>query len=101
MSPVIELVIAILLPTAVGYAIIVGIRGTRWFTERQRQRRYVRTPTAEPIERLGASLRRLRAELDVTETRPGMTAKNARLKVLRGAYVDALSAACERLEISP
>ena len=100
-SPVIELVIAILLPTAVGYAIIVGIRGTRWFTERQRQRRYVRTPTAEPIERLGASLRRLRAELDVTETRPGMTAKNARLKVLRGAYVDALSAACERLEVSP
>jgi hypothetical protein len=100
-SPVIELVIAILLPTAVGYAIIVGIRGTRWCTERQRRRRYRQTPPAEPIERLGASLRRLRAELDMTETRPGMTAKNARLKVLRGAYVDALSAACERLEISP
>ena len=82
-SRVIELVIVVLLPTAVGYAVIGGFRG------------------AEPIERLGANLRRLRAELDATETRAGLTAKNLRLKALRGAYVDALCTACQRLEVSP
>ncbi len=57
--------------------------------------------TAEPIERLGARLCRLRAELDATETRSGVPAKNVRLKALRGAYVDVLSTACERLDVPP
>src|ERR1022692_3821623 len=98
---VFELVIAILLPTAVGCAIICGFRGAGWSVERWRARRHRFDPPAEPIGRLGASLRRLRAELDVTETRPGIPAKNQRLKALRGAYLDALRTACERLEVSP
>ena len=98
---IIELVMVILLPTAVGYAIIGGFRGIGWSSERWHRRRHRLAPAAEPIERLGANLRRLRAELDATETRTGLTAKNMRLKALRGAYVDALSTACQRLEVSP
>ena len=98
---VIELVMVILLPTAAGYAIIGGFRGIGWSTERWRIHRQQLAPPAEPIERLGANLRRLRAELDATETRAGLTAKNLRLKALRGAYVDALCTACQRLEVSP
>ena len=99
--PAIELVLVILLPTAVGYAIIGGFRGIGWSSERWHRRRHRLAAPAEPIERLGASLRRLRAELDATETRTGLTAKNMRLKALRGAYVDALSTACQRLDVSP
>jgi hypothetical protein len=98
---VIELVLVILLPTAVGYAVIGGFRGIGWSSEHWHVRRQRLAAPAEPIERLGANLRRLRAELDATETRTGLTAKNMRLKALRGAYVDALTAACQRLEVSP
>jgi hypothetical protein len=35
------------------------------------------------------------------ETRSGVTAKNLRLQALRGAYADALGAACQRLQVSP
>jgi hypothetical protein len=99
--PAIELVLVILLPTAVGYAIIAGFRGAGWSSERWHIRRQRLAAPAEPIERLGANLRRLRAELDATETRGGLTAKNMRLKALRGAYVDALCTACQRLEVNP
>jgi hypothetical protein len=103
-SPVVELVIVILLPTALGYAIIAGLRGVRWSSRRwQERRRRLAGPAgpAEPIERLGVSLRRLRAELNATETRPDVPFKSVRLKALRGAYVDALSAACEQLDVPP
>ncbi len=100
-SHVIELVIIILLPTAAGYAIIGGWRGAGWTAERWHARQGRLAPPAEPIERLGANLRRLRAELDATETRTNVPAKNQRLKALRGAYLDALRTACARLEVSP
>ncbi len=98
---VIELVLVILLPTAVGYAVIGAFRGFGWSSERWHIRRQRLAAPAEPLERLGANLRRLRAELDATETRSGLTAKNMRLKALRGAYIDALCTACQRLEVSP
>jgi hypothetical protein len=47
----------------------------------------------EPIERLGANLRRLRAELEATETRSDVPAKALRLRALRGAYLGTLTAA--------
>jgi hypothetical protein len=97
---VVELVIAILLPTAVGYAIIAGLRGAHWSSERWHVRRE-RLAGPEPIERLGDRLRRLRAELDATETRSDVTAKNLRLKALRGAYIDVLCTACTRLDVPP
>jgi hypothetical protein len=97
----IEWVIVLLLPTAVGGAIIVGLRGMRWSSERWQTRRYQLEPQGESIERLGASLRRLRAELDAIEIRSDLPAKSVRLRAVRGAYVDVLSAACERLEVRP
>jgi hypothetical protein len=35
------------------------------------------------------------------ETRTDLPAKNLRLRALRAAYVDALTDACQRLEVSP
>jgi hypothetical protein len=99
--PVIELVIVFLLPTAAVYAIIGGFRVAGWAAEHVHARRHRLDAPAEPIERLGANLRRLRAEFDATETRPGVPAKSLRLRALRGAYVDALCTACERLDVSP
>ena len=99
----IELVIAILLPTAIGYAIIAGLRGYRWSSRRwqERQRRLTGPAPGEPIERLGVRLRRLRAQLNETETKPDLPFKSVRVKALRGAYVDVLSMACERLDVPP
>ncbi len=96
MSPIAELVIAVLLPTAGGYAIIAIVRGGR----RLRESRHKPTPP-EPVERLGARLRRLRVQLEQTEAQPGITAKGHRVRALRGAYVDVLTEACTRFEIAP
>jgi hypothetical protein len=95
-SLVVELVLAIFLMPLAGYALIGVWRGARRLSEA----RY-KAPPPRPMERLGADLRRLRAELEDTETRAGLTAKHHRVLALRGAYVDALTAACERLEVSP
>ena len=88
------------LPTAVGFAIVGAVRAARWLGEARRKARFQALPP-EPIERLQADLRRLRAELEETETRSGLTAKHHRVQALRGAYADALAAACRRLEVSP
>lgn len=96
MSPLLQLVIAILLPTAAGYAIIVIVRAVR----RARQASY-QPPPAEPLERLARRLQRLKAELEQTETQSGVTAKSHRVRAVRGAYLDLLSEACTRLEIPP
>lgn len=96
MNPIVELVIAVLLPTAAAYAILAAFRGRRWLAERRR-----RPAPPEPLERLEARLRRLRSELESTESRSAITAKNHRVKALRGAYLDELSAACLRLDVSP
>ena len=97
----IEWVLVILLPTATFGAIIAGIRGARWSAERRRARRAQAEPAAKPIEEIEARLRRLRAELDATETRTDIRAKHMRVMALRGAYVDVLSAACARLDVPP
>jgi hypothetical protein len=91
-----EWIAAILLPTALGFGMLGAIRALRWAGERR-----ARPPAVEPIERLSASLRRLRAELEDLETRPDVPYKSVRLQALRGAYLDALTVACARLEISP
>lgn len=86
----------ILLPTAAGYALIGGYRMLRWGTERR-----WRPPAPQPVERLTLDLRRLRAELEAAETRTDLPAKQIRLRAIRGAYLDALAAACRRLDVSP
>jgi hypothetical protein len=95
-SAVIELIVAILLPTAAGFALLGGFRVLRWAAER----RY-RAPAPEPVDQLAADLRRLRAQLEATETRTDLPAKELRLRAVRSAYLDALTTACHRLEVPP
>jgi hypothetical protein len=96
-----ELVLVVLLPTAAGYALLASLGVGQRIAQWRYRRRYANRPVTEPIERLTANLRRLRTELDTTETRSGLAAKQARLTALRGAYADALGDACTRLEVSP
>ena len=100
MNPVLAYLLLFALPTAVGFALIGAWRGARWLAEARYRARFQALPP-EPIERLQADLRRLRSELEDTETRSGLTAKHHRVQAVRGAYLDALSAACRRLDISP
>jgi len=93
---VIEVVLAIVLMPLAGYALIGMWRLARRISEAR-----CRDAPPEPVERIEADLRRLRAELEDTETRAGLTAKHHRVRALRGAYLDALGAACRRLEVSP
>lgn len=96
MSWVVDLVLtATLLPVA-GFTLIGAWRGAQWLSES----RY-KAPPPRPLDRLAADLRRLRAELEDTETRAGLTAKHHRVQALRSAYLDALTAACRRLEVTP
>jgi hypothetical protein len=97
-SPVVELVFAIALPTVAAFALIYAWRGAAWLSDALARHK---APPPEPIERLQADLRRLRAELEETENRSGLTAKHHRVQALRGAYLDALAAACRRLDLSP
>jgi hypothetical protein len=99
-SPVVLLIFAATLPTAACFAVIYAWRGAGWLGEARARRKAAAAPP-EPIDRLQADLRRLRAELEATETRTGLTAKHHRVQALRGAYLDALSAACRRLDVSP
>ncbi|MGI8446134.1 MAG: hypothetical protein ACR2MP_02890 [Streptosporangiaceae bacterium] len=103
MSPAIELIGVILLPTAVGYSLLGSGRLFRWVAERHKTARFrAEAPvTAEPIERLAARMRRLRAELESLETRTDVSAKGAKLRAIRGAYLDLLRVACERLDVAP
>jgi hypothetical protein len=99
-SPVVAYLLVFALPTAAGFALVGAWRAVRWLGEVRCRARFQALPP-EPIERLQADLRRLRAELEETETRSGLAAKHHRVQALRGAYADALSSACRRLDISP
>ena len=100
MNPVFGYLLIFALPTAAGFALVGAVRAARWLGDARRRARFQALPP-EPIERLQADLRRLRAQLEDTETRSGLTAKHHRVQALRGAYVDTLSAACRRLDLSP
>jgi hypothetical protein len=103
MSPAIELIGVILLPTAVGYSLLGSGRLVRWVAERRKAARFraAAPVTAEPIERLATRMRRLRAELEALETRTDVPAKGVKLRAVRGAYLDLLRVACERLDVAP
>jgi hypothetical protein len=88
--------LALLLPSAAMYVLIVALRGSRGLAERRRT-----APPAESLDHLQARLRRLRAQLETTETSPAVTAKHHRVAAVRGAYLDTLREACARLDVSP
>jgi hypothetical protein len=97
----VELVIALVAMPVAGCALIGAWRALeRWPPAKLAEaRRKPRSP--QPLDRLEADLRRLRAELEDTETRAGLTAKNHRVQALRGAYLDVLTLACRRLDVPP
>ena len=88
--------LALLLPTAAMYVLIVVVRGGRGLAELRRK-----PPPPEPVDHLQARLRRLRAQLETTEASPSVTAKHHHVAAVRGAYLDTLREACARLEVSP
>ena len=100
MSTLVEFLFVIMLPTAAVFALIGAWRVAGWLGDARSKARFKALPP-EPIDRLEADLRRLRSELEDTETRSSLTAKYHRVRALRGAYADALSSACRRLDISP
>ena len=91
------LAFAVLLPTLVGGAILAAVRGYR----RLSRLRQTGPLPPEPIDRVAARLRRLRAGLEEIENQPGGTAKRHHILALRGAYLDTLSSACQRFGVSP
>ena len=91
-----DLVLVVVLMPAAGYAIIGGVRAARWLEEKHRK-----APPPVPVDRLAANLRRLRAELEETETSAELTAKRFHVLAARGAYLDTLVEACQRLGVSP
>lgn len=91
---VVLLLVAVLLPTAAGYAVVAGYR----LYLRARDRRPA-PPVTQPIERICADLRRLHDLLDATENSADLPAKNQRCNSTRAAYVDALTAACGQLQV--
>jgi hypothetical protein len=90
------LVVAVLLPTGMGYAVVLGRRIYRRLAERR-----CTSVAGHPIERIGADLRRLHALLDATENAPDLPGKNLRCQATRAAYVDALTTACRKLGVPP
>ncbi len=95
MGTALELVAAILAPTALGCLVLGVVRASRWLTERRR----AAVPN-EPIERLGADLRRLHAQLEATENQPATPGKAVRVRAIRAAYLDVLCTACQRLGVA-
>jgi hypothetical protein len=95
-SPVLEFALAVALPTAAGFAVVLVGRAWRWRDDRGRPQ------PAVPIERLGADLRRLHEELDRTENAPSrLPGKHMRCRAVRAAYLDALRAACRAVDVVP
>ncbi len=87
-----------LLPTVLGWAVLGGIRLRRTLAAR----RPCPPALPEPIEQLGSRLCRLHADLESAENEVAATFfKAARLRAMRGAYLDVLCAACQRLEVRP
>jgi hypothetical protein len=101
MNPPFEFALAIALPIAAVYAVVGGGRLLNWISEHRISAHRAHAPALQPIQRVSANLVRLRAELESTETRSDLVAKNMRLRAARAAYVDALCDACWRLDIAP
>jgi hypothetical protein len=90
------LVIVLVGMPAAGCAVVGAWRASWWLEERRRK-----APPPESLAELAASLGRLRAELEDTETRAGLTAKHHRVEAIRAAYLDVLTVACRRLDVAP
>jgi hypothetical protein len=100
MGSVVLWVLVFFLPSAAFGAGLAVLRLWRRADDAARRRRADQMP-AEPIEQVEARLRRLRAELETIENNPGGAARRHRILAVRGAYLDCLTSACQRFEVSP
>ena len=100
MGDVMLWVLVLFIPTLAFGGVLAGLRGWRRADDRARQIRAERTP-AEPVAQVEARLRRLRAELEAMENQPGGTAKQHKMRAVRGAYLDVLTSACQRFAVDP
>ncbi|HJQ03587.1 MAG TPA: hypothetical protein VJ851_18480 [Jatrophihabitans sp.] len=91
------LIVMLALPLLVSYASRLVRHEWEQIAE---QRRTVR-PSLVPIERVGADLRRLRAQLEARENRPGVTGKGMKMRAVRTAYLQVLTLACDQLDVRP
>jgi hypothetical protein len=83
-------------PFVVSAALTLVRRQWEQITEQHRP-----ATAAVPIERVAADLRRLRAQLEARENRPGLTGKGMRMGAVRLAYVEVLEVACHQLDVTP
>ncbi|HEX8094266.1 hypothetical protein [Jatrophihabitans sp.] len=88
------------LPYLVGRAVRVVRRQCELIAEQRAEQRRPAGATV-PIEKVAADLRRLRAQLEARENRPGSTGKGMRMGAVRTAYLQVLAEACQRLEVAP
>ncbi|MDP9115730.1 MAG: hypothetical protein M3O28_00375 [Actinomycetota bacterium] len=95
MGTMLELIVAVLLPTAVGYSAVLALRYRPWAVLHRS------APVERPIGQIEADLRRLHADLDRTELAVGLPGKDLRLNAVRAAYVDTLILACARVGVAP
>ncbi len=86
---------------AVLFAARQGTRAVRHEWHRITEQRRPPAPATVPIERVAATLRRLRSELETRENRPGLSGKGMRMGAVRLAYVDVLAVACHQLDVPP
>lgn len=86
---------------ALPYMLSLVIAVVRRAYERRAERHRPVAPATAPIEKITADLRRLRAQLEARENRPGITGKGMRMGAVRTAYVQVLGVACHQLEVPP
>jgi hypothetical protein len=91
------LVVALLLPTLVGAALLGAGRLWKWFAAREPGP----VPLGPPIERIAADLRRLNVERHQQQRQGPTPGRGVRSRALTAAYLDVLDAACRVLEVAP
>jgi hypothetical protein len=95
------LAVALIAMLAVPLLAPLGSRLVRRQWEQIVEQRNRSRPSGVPIERVGADLRRLRAQLEARENRPGVTGKGLRMGAVRTAYLQVLTLACHQLDVRP
>jgi hypothetical protein len=94
---VVLLIVALLLPTLAGVALVGA--GRLWRRLAARERGPV--PLVPPIERIAADLRRLNVERHQHRGRGPTPGRGVRSRALTAAYLDVLDSACRVLEVAP
>lgn len=93
------MVLVVLLASPFVVSAVRTVARRKW--EKAAERRRPVTAAVVPIERVAADLRRLRAQLEARENRPGLAGKGMRMGAVRVAYVQVLEIACHQLDVEP